>query len=402
MSVADGDRLRQTSDMPQPVPSPAQPEIASAARDLVAAEGLRGLSLRKVAARAGAGLGKLSYQIGAKQDLILLLIDHVHQEQLANHAAWLARVARSDLTDAALLAAVIGGYLDHAAIGRRPYALAVCELQLEPAFETSARASLQRLFEAEYAFWRSALERASDGRELADAIACFCRDELPFSIAVGSDPDYRLLRATSIARLAARFRPDRDRGFMEAFEPLVAAMDAHAIDVIAPMVADADTRRGRIAEAVAIVIAVEGIAAVTHRAVAAAAGAPNSTVAHYFRTRQDLLRAGLQALYLGASRTHAGALSILRASHAMALAAARDASLAPFALDLRRRRGIQVRAEMMRRFDGEVPLDGAAAQVMAMVLIGSGVEIMALGRPEPRIPTMDMDRLERIRAGAAE
>jgi AcrR family transcriptional regulator len=57
-----------------PAPRSTAAEISSAATSLVAEEGLRGLSLRKVAARAGVSLGGMSYQVGGKADLVRQLV----------------------------------------------------------------------------------------------------------------------------------------------------------------------------------------------------------------------------------------------------------------------------------------------------------------------------------------
>lgn len=363
-----------------PSRSAAAPDIAAAARALVAEEGLRGLSLRKVAARAGLSLGGVSYQVGGKRDLVGELVRDATALRRQRHDAWLARAQRADLADAEVLAALIAGYLDEAAGPDREHALTLCELVLEAGREPAPADAVDELVRGETAFWRAALAASPGGAAQGEAIAHYLNDELPFSLALGADPDYRLLRAATVARLAARLHDTRGRGFAAGFEALVAAMDARAVDIRKPLAADADSRRARIAAAVADLIEAEGVASVTHRAVAAAAGAPNSTVAHYFRTRDDLLRAGIEALYLGSlgsagpdpdAQAQRGGRSLLRATRALVLAAARDESLRPFALDLRRRRGEHMGA-LVAPIGGHQPLDAAAAQAAAMVISGAG------------------------------
>lgn len=370
-----------------PPRSAAAPDIAAAARALVAAEGLRGLSLRKVAGRAGVSLGGVSYQIGDKADLVRLLVQDAGALRAQRHEAWLTRARRSDLADPAVLAALIGGYLDEQAQGDREHALTLNELVLEAGREPAPSAEIVALVRGETAFWRAALADSPGGAAHGEAIADYCHDELPFTLAVGADPDYRLLRAGVSARLADRLRPAGGRGFAAGFEELVAAMDARAVDIRRPPSVDADSPRARIAAAVASLIEAEGVAAVTHRAVAATAGAPNSTVAHHFRTRDDLLRAGIEALYRGSlgstaaepdAQAQRGGRSLLRATRALVLAAARDASLRPFALDLRRRRGEHM-GPLVAPIAGGAPLDPAAAQAAAMTISGAGFARQTLG-----------------------
>ena len=405
--VAQAARLWQTKDMPS-APRSSAAEISSAARSLVAEEGLRGLSLRKVAARAGVSLGGVSYVMGGKADLVRQLIDDAVAQRRERHGQWLARAGRLDLADPAVLAGLVGGYLDEAALHDRNSSLAICELMLEAGRDPTAFGGIGGLIAGETAFWREALERLPQGPGLGEAIADYCRDELPFALAIGLDPDYRLLRAGVCARLAARLCDAHGRGFAAGFEALAAAMDARAVDIRKPLGADLDSRRGHIAAAVADLIEQEGVAAVTHRAVAAAASAPNSTVAHYFRTRDDLLRAGIEALYLGAigsteplppARAREGGLSLLRASGALVLSTARDASLRPFALDLRRRRGEHM-AALVRPIGGAQPLDAAAAQAASMVITGAGIARQALGEANAPAAQSVVARLTALRATA--
>lgn len=377
--------LWQTCDMPPR--TAAAPDIAAAARALVAEEGLRGLSLRKVAGRAGVSLGGVSYQVGDKADLVRLLVQDAGALRRQRHEAWLARARRADLADPAVLAALVSGYLDEQAQGDRAHALAHCELVLEAGRAPALAADIAALVADETGFWRAALTDTPGGAGHGEAIAAYCQDELPFTLAIGADPDYRLLRAATLSRLAERLRDTAGRGFAAGFEALVAAMDARAVDIRQPPPVDPRSPRARIAAAVAELIEAEGAAAVTHRAVAAVAGAANSTVAHHFRTRDDLLRAGVEALYRGSvgstaaapdAEAQRGGRTLLRATRALVLAAARDESLRPFALDLRRRRGEHM-GPLVAPVAAGRPLDAAAAQAAAMTISGGGFAGQARG-----------------------
>ena len=370
-----------------PPRSVAASDIAAAARALVAEEGLKGLTLRKVAGRAGVSLGGVSYQIGDKAGLVRRLVDDAVALRRGRHEAWLGRARRADLADPAVLAAFVAGYLDEQAQPDRAHALTLAELVLEAGRDPVPAAGIAALVRGEADFWRAALADSPGGAAHGEAVAHYCQDELPFTLALGADPDYRLLRAAVVARLADRLRDTGGRGFAAGFDDLVAAMDARAVDIRRPPAVDPASPRARIAAAVASLIEAEGVAAVTHRAVAALAGAPNSTVAHHFRTRDDLLRAGVEALYRGSfgsmesepdERAQRGGRSLMRATRALVLAAARDESLRPFALDLRRRRGEHMEP-MTAPIGGERPLDPAAAQAAAMTLSGAGFARATLG-----------------------
>lgn len=61
----------------------------------------------------------------------------------------------------------------------------------------------------------------------------------------------------------------------------------------------------------------------------------------------------------GPNPDHSHALAIIRASHAAALAAARDPAFVPFALDMRRQRAVNVRQDMGHTLGLDPLSDGA-------------------------------------------
>lgn len=361
---------------------PPARSFVSAARARIAAGGIRGLSLRAVAQDAGASLGALNYHIGDKAALVAALIAEERAENRAVHARWLDRAARLDLADAGTLAAIVIGYLDAAADTRRDAALAGCELLLEAGADPAGFAGIGALLDEEDAFWRAMLARDHGGNApaLGLAIAGYCRDEMPFSIAAGHHADYRLLRAATAGRLAEGLA-GRGGGLSRHFEGLVAACgEAQAASPL-PVDLPPGARKTELALHIADLIAEQGVASITHRLVAARAGVPNSSVAHHFRTRENLLDAGMGALILGMRRELSGepapdagarrGTAVVRATHSIALAAARDPHLVPFALDMRRRRAENVWAAVGEAIAGPEGLDAAATQAAVMVMVGS-------------------------------
>lgn len=353
-------------------------DIADAACALVAEEGIGGLSLRRVAARVGASLGGVSYHAGNKRDLVARLVQDRAAAQALRHRQWLDRCAPLDVAHPDVLAAIIAGFLDDAALRHRASSLAGCELVADAARDPAAYDGMAGLIGADAGFWQELLAGADDAMVLGEVIACYCRDELPFTLALAADPDYRLLRAGAIARLCQRFAPVAD-GFAQGLDAFAAAL---------PGTQDgAGARRAELSRAIAAVILKDGVAAVTHRSVAAQAQAPHSTIAHHFPRHADLLQAGIAGLYrqIAALRPQSQRLessgegmSLMLASHAVALAGARDAALAPLALDLRRRRAELARDVLAQALDLPVNGDLGALQAALMVLVGSGIASHAI------------------------
>lgn len=380
----------------------------NAARARIATNGIRGLSLRSVAQDAGTSLGSLNYRIGDKAALVAHLVEEERLERQAVHAAWLARVAGLDLGVPAVLAAIITAYLDQAATVRRDAALTGCELLLEAGLDPAGYPGIADLLKEEEDFWSGALVRRHEARAavFGRAIACYCRDELPFSIAAGHDPDYRLLRAATIGRLAAGLA-GRGDGLSLHFETLVAACGISPATAPLPVDLPAGSKKAELARYIADVIVDQGAASVTHRLVAAQAGVPNSSVAHHFRTRDDLLDAGMEALILEMRRELNGAgepdsarrygPAVIRTTHSIALAAARDQAMVPFALDMRRRRAENVHRAVGEAIGGATGLDRAASQAAVLILVGAGLAALACGRSEQDVVTLD--QLAALRSG---
>ncbi|MFZ5747192.1 MAG: TetR/AcrR family transcriptional regulator [Pseudomonadota bacterium] len=354
------------------------------ARMRIAADGIRGLSLRAVAQSAGVSLGTLSYRVGDKAALIAGLIEHELAERQAVHARWLERVARLDTVSPEVLAELILAYLDEAAFARRDAAMAGCELLLEAGRDPDSYPGVEAIWDAEQHFWAAMLDgRHPGGRALGVAIASYCLDELPFCLAIGTAPDYRLLRAATTSRIAAGLSGGAS-GVAIHFDGFVEELSIAAQRATIPVDLPHGSRKAELAGCIGDLIVEQGIAAITHRLVAGRAGIPNSSVAHHFRTRDDLLRAGMAAL-IQSMRTNfktdgqladpapTEGMALLRTTHALTLEAARDPDLVPFAVDIRRRRGESVRTIVAERIGGAEGLDGAAAQAAAMALAGTGI-----------------------------
>ena len=351
--------------------------------------------MRTVAREAGGSVGSLSYRIGDKAALIARLIGKLREDRRQSMELWRPRTAPLDMAVPEVLAQMITAYLDEASTTWRETALVGCEILLDASTDPVSYPGIGGLFDDEDDFWRGLL--AAGGVKAADilgcAIAAYCRDEMPFSIAIGANTDYRLLRAATSRRLAEGFA-GHAKGLSRSFEALVAACGNSAAGTPLPLDLPDGSKKAELAGYIADIMIEQGLANLSHRLVAARAGIPNSSVAHHFRTHDDLLQAGLGAqilrmrreLHSGATRHAEGrhGMALIRSTHAIALAAARDPVFRPFALDMRRRRAENVHATVSEAIAGADGLDRAAAQAAVIAIIGSGLAAMARGEADER------------------
>lgn len=379
----------------------------NAARSRIAAGGIRGLSLRLVAQDAGSSVGSLSYRIGDKAALISRLVHEERRRRQQWHEIWHARVAGIDLSHPDVLANIVIAYLDDAATGHRETTLTCCEFLLEAIIDPAVYGSIGLLFDEEDQFWSSILHRSGifEPELMGTAIAAYCRDEMPFAAALHGNVDYRLLRTATIRRLAEGFA-GKTSGLACHFDTLVAACGETSASTPLPVDLPEGSKKAELADHIADIIAEQGLGAVSHRLVAARAGIPNSSVAHHFRMRNDLIDGGTCALVLRMRRglqlakgkpQGTDGMVLIRATHAIALSAARDPALVSFALDMRRRRAENVHEAMGTAIAGPNGMDRAAVQAATMVLIGSGLAAMARSQ-ESAGNILDTTLLARIKA----
>lgn len=366
--------------------------LISNAVAVIAEQGMRGLSLRAVAERAGISLGSLNYQIGDRAALVDAVIADGCEKLAAWHDGWLARLEGVPLDEPAVLASIILAYLDDAAARQRHLSISLAELLVWAGQEAGGVPAFAPVVAEHHRFWTTLLADHREGARLALAIGAYCRDELVFTLGLRHLPEYRLLRDATVARLAAGFAaagPFRDDAL---FDGLVAAAAGPAAGVfLAPELGT--EKRAAIAGWAADVIAAQGVAALTHRAVAAVGKVSASTVVHHFGPKDELLRAGLEAQYrrmtgaFAAATDHHGDVQAARSGRVvlwltqiMALEATRDAAFIPYAVDMRRRRSENVRAMMSVSISGGPGLDRAAIQAAVIAALGAVLDEDALGR----------------------
>jgi AcrR family transcriptional regulator len=380
-----------------------------AALTCLATSGLKGFSLRGVAQRAGGSLGSLSYRFRDKAGLVGKLIERELAERSAIETRWHDMLAGIDPLAPGVLADLIAAYLDEMALARREASSAMCELLIGASLAPADFPGFDLLIRSEVGFWSGLIGRSagSSGPLWSRAVAGYVRDELPFTIACGAESNYRLLRAATIRRIAEAFS-GQPSGLSADFDRLVAACGMADEEDRLSADQPPGSRKAGLAAHLAFLVAEQGIAAVTHRSLAGRAGVPHSSVAHYFRTREDLLYAaiaGLAALMRDElnvaerqSRDRSYGLALIRATHSVALAAARDPSLMAFALDMRRWRAINVRTLVGEELGVSPVTDGAGIQAAVISLIGCALAAIACNEPASQLQPGAAE-LRRLRCG---
>lgn len=366
--------------------------IVDAARGVIAAKGIAGMSLRSVAEAAATSVGSISYRIGDRVALIGSVLDREIELAAATRREWRDRIGGCDPVASGILQDLICEWLDQGAGFRRTSAIVRCELALMAVRKPQSLPSITALFEEAQGLWQDLLSCSAQGERLARLIARYCLDEQVFSILLADDTDYRLLRHSTVRGLLRRGSLHADspetRWHMALVDrlaiPAAAAFDEVSPNPIGP--------KGVIAEKIANIIVEQGVGALSHRTVAEAAGIAASSVAHHFPTHRDVLFAGVEAVYrrlrgqIHASGARLGYGDIIRLTHECALSALTDPAFRPFAIDMRRRRAENVHTLFAQWLEIGENSDRARIQAMAMATIGNGLRILAeqAGWPDVR------------------
>jgi len=388
--LAGSGQLRRMAPLANPS-SEIVDHIVAAARVRLAEGGFRALTFRPLAQDCGVTVAVLTYHFGVKARLVEDLVAAERAIDLAAHARFAARYAPLERLEPEALSSILEAWLEEAA---GPWAITsriFAELLLRAGADPEAQAAVVPWIEERQAFWRAFFAGRREAPEAWGlAVLGFLTDETIHSLAQGNLADYRLLRRMAAERLAGGF-PVVPPGLAQPamFEAAVARLDP-ALALPDPG-APAELPKGRgghIARAAAVTIMLDGADAVTHRAVGLRAGAAASTVAYHFQTQLDLLRAGLATIYLVAQDRVSLAdgldprIAVAVGTASVALLASRDRALTPFAIDLRRQRGVNLHNRLQilgaegRRFD----LCGA--QALSVATLGATLLTYAQGRRE--------------------
>ncbi len=354
-----------------------QPTLRAALR-LVAADGLKGLSLRPLAELLGTTAPALIRRFGSKDELVNVLVEAAIAQDGAFLDGWLARIRALGVRDGARMVEIADAILSDLAGPEAARTRFYCELLQAAASRPELAESVATWSRRRLDFWRAATEGLSRA-ELAEILHGFSIGEAAYSLVLQDVAAYRWLRRLNLRRLCCGLIPADATLDLREYAVFRAALD----DLFGDQTATAQMSESQAEAAghISALIIAEGADAVTHRAVAARAGLANSTLAYHFPKQEDLLRAGLDDIVIRVRRATGNAASDAppdfnltavqsgRATFALALAAARMPSLKAVAADLRRQRGENSVFYYERQY-GERAFDVVSCQAISLTAMG--------------------------------
>lgn len=365
--------------------------ILDGARIVIAQRGLSAMSLRTVAEQAGISVGSISYRIGDRAALVSAIVDREIELLAKVGCSWRQRLTGVDPVAANIVPDLVCEWLDMA--DRRVSAIVTCELALLASRDAQALSAVTTLLEDGERLWHDILGGAADRQPLARRIARYCLDEQPFSLLLANNPDFRLLRYSTVRGLL-RDGSGADMGASNDWH--MGLVDRLAVPAAAALGKAAETPEGTkaaIADHIADVIVAQGVGALSHRVVAQASAMAASSVAHHYPTQRDILFAGVEAIYrrmrAGIKASNAAAPDggdVVRLTHECALTAIWNPDFLPFAIDMRRRRAENVHVQAAQWLSIPAGSDRARVQAMVMALIGDGLHVLATGAPQQSAP----------------
>lgn len=326
--------------------------LIEAAKGIVSDGGLARLSLRNLAEEAGVSTATVTHHLGAKNEILPKLIEAAMNEDAAFFLPWREMSSRLTAPCRVLAARAYSNWFDVA----RERMVLLGEILQTRDLDPLAIASLRKWISLHESAW-SEIAGANRGHVISRMLV----DEAAFSAALGASIGYVLLRELCFARLF-------QREAAQAFIPVKGALAPSQSLVTSPP--EFKGVRSRIAEAAALIVAEEGVGRLNHRRVGERAHVAASSVVYHFGGRDDLMLAALTAVLSSfrswvqgvvvASRD--GGLGkpdevfrstehLVRATHAIGLGAMRHGSLLPHAIDMRRRRGENVRPDLIVELD---------------------------------------------------
>jgi AcrR family transcriptional regulator len=360
--------------------------VLHAAMTLVAAQGLKGLSLRPLAQQLETNVSALTNRFGPKDALVTRLVEAACEEDGAFLDTWLDRIRALEVRDGALMAdiadAIFGDMAGPEALRTQFY----CELLQGAVSRPEIAAALAPWQERRLDFWRAATATL-EVPELAVTLHAASVTEGAHGLTLGALGPYRWIRRLALDRLCCGFKPAADASDFRQFTVFHAAMGDLFEARGRYQVPEMSELQARVARHVSAAILAEGADIITHREIAARVGLANSTLAYHFPLQEDLLTAGLNDIIARVHRVfddlppgiarpdfELTATEIARGAFALALAATRMPRLRPLVADIRRRRGENYLARLNDEWGGASPFDLLAAH--ALSIAGTGQRVL--------------------------
>lgn len=403
--------------------TPSSEALLAAACAIVRAEGLQGLTLRSLAQRLDVSVTVLTTHYGNRSDLLAAICRAAAGREARHMDAWRGLFEGLERVPPTLAASLAEAILDEQATELADVAVLYFELLHACAWDESVRGALEDWTARRRGFWDAFGRGAGISAALVDSgwWHGYMIAEGFYGLALDGDPAYRLLRRLGLQRLFAggiaqeEHAPDGKGGLFaggiaqeqhapDGMESLFAggtaqeeyAPDGKVFDGLGERMRHAERPAGEAvaapawvaaaARACGIRLAMQGVGALTHRAIAADAGIAHTTLSYRFPTQHDLVVAGLESItahILGAvdadsldgvhrlrTEGDGAQLDLARANLAVALAARRMPALLPHVAHMRSRRGVNL-AKVLRRYLPQARgVDALCAQVVSLGLTG--------------------------------
>lgn len=358
--------------------------LLDAACEVVAAEGLAGLSLRPLAHAMGVSVAVLTHRHGARGEVIAAICAAAREADAAAMAAWRAVLdAGMEGQPAADLAEAI---LDDQAKRLRGLSLLFVELLHAAGADTALRAPLAAWSAQRRAFWDEFAARTALDGALVD---CgwwngYMLAELAYGLVLDANPWYRLLRRLCLRRLFAGGTATGSAA--DGADTRLFALMLERLRQTPALPEAVEGWPALAARACGIQLAERGVGALTHRGIAQRIGIAHTTLSYRFPAQRDLVLAGLASIVAHIRRAVAAdsleqverkrnedegqRLDLARASLAVAIAATRMPELAPYAADMRSRRGDNLAKVLQKYLPQAAGIDALCTQVVSMGLTG--------------------------------
>ena len=356
-----------------------------AAQRIVADQGIARLSLRNVAECAGVSTATVTHHLGAKDEILPRLIKAAKHEDEAFFAPWREMSFRLTSPSYVLAARAYSSWFANAH-NRMVLLNEILQMRDLSPVAITALVDWIALHEAAWT--------EIGGAQRGHVISRMLIDEAAFSAALGASHGYILLRDLCFARLFQRDGAEAFTSVRDTMAPAVSLVESP------PELNDV---RSAIAEAAAIIVTEGGADRLNHRRVAERTGVAASSVVYHFGGREELMLAALTAVLTSFRKWVDGAASLsknssraereaflqiterlVRATHAIGLGAMRYEALVPHAIDMRRRRGENIRRDQIDGLSDadKHHVDPLFCQVLSVASFGSGMLAMALGEDQ--------------------
>lgn len=308
-------------------------------------EGAAGVSARAVALHADVPTSSIYHHFGG-MDQLVLRASHAACAQAREWTMRQRQALDSLPGDPAAFAPLLAALIDDWCEGQRPLAFAWREAQLQAMRDPARRTAADEWAGLWRDFWTPVCVQFGFGELTGAVIALFDGESSLHLLRWRRPIDRATLDET------CRLWTQWSNGCSSAPAPW-RTMARDAALAGQPPEAAWDETTQHIAAAAARIVAQEGVAGLTHRAVARGADVTLGVVSNRFRSSAELLRAAFESTYLRtvaplkgeqpavslAGNTATPDEAALRASFELMLVVARDPAFAPFAAQLRYLRG---------------------------------------------------------------